>query len=216
MHMNRAHPIPRPAAAGLFNLHQVRLDEFHQGVWELAQKVCGGPAPCRHRLVAEARDLLALAQISGRLQVRWIDLAAGLRAKLEMEVPVPCLPDQGGPLQVASRAVLGVMYPQEAVFLPQPGYAFVRILEPRPVWHSNVSTDHNQVLCLGPSLPAGIPLKEIILMTYGALTLQTMQINLLDPAGVLNAAAAVWWQANARRIPLTDEPFIRTEVARVS
>ena len=92
---------------------------------------------------------------------------------------------------------------------PQPGYAFVSILQPRPVWHSNVSPDQNQVLCLGPQLPAGIPLKEIILMTYGALTLQTTQLDRLDPAGVLNPAAAEWWQHNTQWIPLTREPFLR-------
>ena len=96
--------------------------------------------------------------------------------------------------------------------MPQPGYAFVRILLPRPVWHSNVSPDLNQVLCLGPRLPAGIPLKEIILMTFGALTMQTTQLDLLDPAGVLNPAAADWWQRNTSRIPLSREPFLRNEV----
>jgi hypothetical protein len=163
-------------------------------------------------LIAEARDLLALAQLSGRLIVHWLDLSAGLRAKVEMAVPVPCLPDPAGALQVAPRALLGLIYPPEAIIMPSPGYAFVRVLMPRPVWHSNVSPDSDQVLCLGPRLPAGIPLKEILLMTYGALSMQTTQLDLMDPAGVLNPAAADWWQRNAQRIPLTREPFLRTEV----
>ena len=208
--MNATSPSPSPTHS-LSNLPQVPLNGYHQAIWEAAQRICGGPVACRHRMIAEAYALLALAQLSERLVVHWLDLSAGLRAKIEMVVPVPCLPDPAGPLQVVPRAWLGVIYPQEAVVTPLPGYSFVRILAPRPVWCANVSSDPNQVLCLGRSLPAGTPLKEIILMTYGALSLQTTQINLLDPAGVLNPAAADWWQRNTNRIPLTREPFLRKE-----
>ena len=206
--MSATNPTP-PQSFSLSNLHKMPLFGYHQALLELAQKICGGPAACRHRLIAEAHDLLVLAQLSGRLLVHWLDLTAGLRAKVELDVPVPCLPDPAGPLQVVPRALLGVIYPPEAMLMPQPGYAFVRVLQPRPVWHSNVSPDHNQVLCLGPQLPAGMPLKEIILMTYGALTMQTTQLDLLDAAGLLNPAAADWWQRNTNRIPLTREPFLR-------
>jgi hypothetical protein len=208
--MNAISP-PQVLPGSLSNLPEVPLNAHYQAIWEAAQKICGGPPACRHRMIAEAHDLLVLAQLSTRLLVHWLDLSSGLRAKVEMDVPTPCLPDPAGPLQVAPRALLGVMYPQEAMVMPLPGYAFVRILAPRPVWCSNVSNDPNQVLCLGPRLPAGTPLKEIILMTYGALSLQTTQINLLDPAGVLNPAAADWWQRNTSRIPLTREPFLRSE-----
>jgi hypothetical protein len=146
------------------------------------------------------------------MRVSWIDLSCGLRAKLELEVPVPCLSDPGSPLQIAPKAVLGLTYPAESIVLPMPGYAFVRLLHPSLVWHSNVSRDHNQILCLGPSLPAGIPVREILLLSYFALSLQAIQIDQMDPAGVLNPAAADWWQRNASRIPLSREPFLRPEV----
>ena len=209
--MTASSPAPSPSRS-LCDLPRLPLDGYHQAMWESAQKSCGGPPACRHRLSAEAHDLLALAQLSGRMHVHWLELSAGLRAKVGLDVPVPCLPDPAGSLQVAPRALLGLLYPQEAMLMPLPGYAFVRILLPRPVWHSNVSPDPNQVLCLGPSLPAGIPLKEIMLMTYGALSMQTTQLDLLNPAGVLNPAAADWWQRNPTRIPLTREPFLRQEV----
>jgi hypothetical protein len=199
----------------LFNLHALPLDAYHQAIWMAAQNVCGGPPSCRYRLIGEAHDLLALAQISGRLQVHWLDLSAGLRAKVEMEVPVACLPDPAGPLQIASCALLGLLYPLEAAVMAVPGYAFVRILHPRPVWYSSVSPDVNQVLCLG-HLATGFPLKEILLMTYGALSMQTTQLDLRDPAGVLNSAAADWWQRNTDRIPLTREPFLRTKPTHVA
>lgn len=205
-----------PPRIGLANLHELTLDSYYQAIWESARKNCGGPAACRHRLLAEAHDLLALSQHSHRLIVHWLELSVDLRAKVELEVPVAHWPDPAGPLRVAPRALLGLHYPREAMLAPQPGYAFVRILAPRPVWHSNVSSDPNQVLCLGPKLPAGIPISEVILMAYGALTLQTTQLDLYDPAGVLNPAAADWWQRNPNLIPLTREPFIRDEVKNVT
>jgi hypothetical protein len=208
--MNTAHPAVAPIP-GLCSLSTLPLDRLHEGLFHLACKTCAGPTASRLRFQAEARELLALAQLSRRLRLHSLDLSCGLRAEVELTAPVPCLPDPTKPLRVASRALLGLLYPQEAIFTPQPGYVFVRLLHPWGIWHSNVSPDHNQVLCLGPSLPAGIPLKEIVLMTYGALTLQTIQIDRLDPAGVLNPAAGDWWQQNSRLIPLTHEPFLPAE-----
>ena len=205
-----------PRRPTLSNLEQEPLEGLHLQIWESAMKHCGGPLALRHRMGAEAHDLLALGRLSGRIHTHWLDLSVGLRAKVEMETPVPCLPDPAGELQVAPRAVLGLIYPPEAMLLPLPGYAFVRILQPRAVWHSAISQDVNQALCLGSSLPAGIPLREILLMTWGALTLQTTQLDILDPAGVLNPAAADWWLRNPHKIPLSREPFLRNEVAHAS
>jgi hypothetical protein len=204
------------SSASLLHLQQVPLDGCHRAILEAAQKGSGGPPALRHRLAAEARDLLALAQISGRALVHWLDLSAGLRAKIELALPVPCLPDPAGPLRIAPCALLGLIYPLDAILLPQPGYSYVRILQPPSVWHSNVSPGVDQLLCLGPSLPAGLPLKEILLMTYSALTLQSIQINALDPAGVMHWAAAAWWQQHPDRIPLTREPFLRPEASHAS
>jgi hypothetical protein len=201
-----------PKRIGLANLHELRLDSYYEAILESAEKNSSGSAACRQRLLSEAHDLLALAQLSRRLVVHWVDLSADLRVKLELEVPVPVRLDPLGPVQVVQRALLGLRYPREAMLSAQAGYAFIRILAPHQVWHSNVSSDPNQVLCLGPKLPAGIPVKEIILMTFGALSLQTTQINAQDPAGVLNPAAADWWQRNPKMIPLTREPFLRDEV----
>jgi len=43
------------------------------------------------------------------------------------------------------------------------------------------------------------------------LSMQTVMIDERDSAGVLNSAAAKWWQQNLNRIPLTREPFIRRQ-----
>jgi hypothetical protein len=92
--------------------------------------------------------------------------------------------------------------------MPSPGFAFAQILSPRGVWLPNASSGPVQTLCLGSSLPASIPLVEVILLTYGALTMMTVQMNPADAAGLLNPAAAAFFQANNSLIPLSREPFI--------
>ena len=54
----------------------------------------------------------------------------------------------------------------------------------------------------------GTRIRELILTSFGLLTLQSHTMDLMDPAGVLNAKAAEYWQQNCHRIPLSNEPFI--------
>jgi hypothetical protein len=126
-----------------------------------------------------------------------------------MAVPVGCLPDPNGQLQVHDGARLAISYPLQAITAPLPGHAFVRILEPRHVIHANVSPDQNQVLCLGAVIPPGYPLRELLLQTYGALSMQSTAFDPGDPAGVMSVYAAEFWQRHLERIPLSREPFLR-------
>jgi hypothetical protein len=85
----------------------------------------------------------------------------------------------------------------------------VAILTPRDVHHANVSSGRgSQRLCLGVNVPRGYPLREAVLATYAALTMQSAMVDELDPAGVMNSQAALFWQANPGRIPLTTTPFL--------
>ena len=38
-------------------------------------------------------------------------------------------------------------------------------------------------------------------MAHHALSMQTVTLDEMDPAGVMNGQAARWWQQNVRRIP---------------
>ena len=92
-----------------------------------------------------------------------------------------------------------------------PGYAFVQIIWPRNVWHANVARDRGQPLCLGATLQAGIRAKEIVLLSYGALTMQSIMLDPQDSAGVLDFEAAKWFLANRDRVPLSEVPFLSNE-----
>ncbi len=206
--MNSERTPSAPFRADLLSLGQIELDTRHSALLDQARALCHGPAHWQRRKLAEAKELLAMAQLSGRLFIHWLDLCQAFRVLLTMRTPVPCRPGPDGALRVAAQATIGLTYRPEALRLPQPGFSFLQILEPGPVWHPNVALDHGQPLCLGPSLPAGIRVKELILMAYGALTLTSIQLDTADPAGVLNPEAADWWQRNLDKIPLSREPFL--------
>jgi hypothetical protein len=203
-------PIP-PPPGGLAALAEVPLGDRYRHMLDEASAAAGGsPMWCR-RKKAEARDLLALAQISGRLRVDMLDLGEALRALMWLRAPIPCQPGEGGGLRVADGALLGLTYPEEAIRQQLPGYAFVQILAPADPWHANVVKPPVRMLCLGPRLPAGVRVKELVLMAYGALTMQTVQFDEFGSIGVFNLEAARWWQQNQHLIPLTREPFLRAE-----
>jgi hypothetical protein len=200
------HTSPVPLSA----LGEVALSPENQRRLDAAAATSGGPPLWRARKLAEARDLLALSQIAGRLTVQALDLDEALRVLLHLRVPVPCL-DAQRRFEAAPLAVLGLTYRQEALRQQLPGYAFVQVLLPQNPWHANIAMDRGRPLCLGTQLPAGIRCKELVLMAYGALSMQTVQIDEMDVAGVLNVEAARWWQQNTHRIPLTRTPFLAAE-----
>jgi hypothetical protein len=194
---------------GLLGLGEIKLTGENQTALDTACASAGGQPVWRARKRAEAWDLLALGQLAPqRLRVRQIDADEALRAVIELATPVPVrLPGMGG-VALASGALVGLIYPQEALLRPIPGYRFVQIMAPRYVFHAQVAADPVQPLCLGATLPAGVRVREIVLMVYGALSMQAVMLDELDPAGVLNADAARWWQQNTHRIPLSEEPFL--------
>ena len=200
------------AASGLSTLRSVQLNLQSRQLLDAAAQANGGDAAWRVRKLAEARALLALAQIAppGRLTVQMVDLREHVRVLLLMRVPVACHPDENNVLRVAQHALLGVVYPREALHENLPGSRFVQILQPVAVWHANV-VPGEQALCLGITIPCNTPLREIVLMAYDALAMTTHQVNEADEAGVFHVEAARWWAANLDRLPLSKTPFLKSE-----
>lgn len=201
-----------PPPRSLRALGEEVLNARNQKLLEDALKRNAGDPPWRKVKEAEALDLLRLSQLAppGRLRVEMLDLGRNLRSIITMRVPVACRPDAEGRLRVADFAVLGLTYPRDVIQQRLPGMAFVQILQPHGVWHANVGSV-GQPLCLGANLPVGLPIVELVLMCYGALTLQTVMLDVRDPAGVLNGDAARWWLQNPDLIPLSATPFLRPD-----
>ena len=192
---------------GLADLDRVDLDPSYHAMLAGVTRDMGGHRTWRERKAAEARQLLALASMAPRLCVENLSLGSDLRAIVRLKMPVPCGPGQGE-LVIAHQALLGVRWPVEVLSQSLPGPAFVQVLLPQGVFHPSVAKGPIQALCLGAQLPVGIKVTELVLMSYRAVTLQDHTLDVQDPAGVFRADAAIWWQSNTDRIPLTAAPFL--------
>lgn len=212
-------PTSEHGRLGLWDLPRVVLRrEQEEWLASIASDLQGSPS-WQRRKQAEIRDLFALAAIAPRLEVISIDPRTTLLARLALRVPVPCRLDGMHELATAQRAHLVLRYPEEAMRMPLPGFAFVEIERPREVFHPNVggplmtsagglARGGPQLLCLGASVAAGTPVRELILATYQALGMMAYHLDPASGAGVMNREAAEWWAANLARLPLTREPFL--------
>ena len=189
---------------GLKDLDHVELNPRNRHMLDKAMEHCGGDPATRNRKQAEASELLALSQITppDRLIVESLDVREHLRAMLVMEVPVACQPKENNELEIVDRALIGFTYPNEGFQRPLPGYVFFQILLPRNVWLAQIKQPE-QALCIAPQVAAGTRTAMLLLRVYGALSMQSIQIDVKDPAGLFDADIAQWWQDNLNRVPLT-------------
>jgi hypothetical protein len=149
-------------------------------------------------------EVMLLAGRAGplRLRLEFIEIcAAAVRLIVAMKVPVPVRAGDG-PVEISEQALLAVSYPREAMIHALPGLGVVQVLSPLGIFHPNIGGPGQQI-CLGASLPARIRLSELIFMCYGALSLQSVNFDAMDPLGVMNGAAAEWWGRNRSQVPLT-------------
>ncbi|MEZ6014660.1 MAG: hypothetical protein R3F49_06080 [Planctomycetota bacterium] len=108
-----------------------------------------------------------------------------------------------GAVRIANEATLELRYVPELLRGPLPGYSAVAVLAPQQVWHSNVSFDRQQKLCIGRTVPRGMPMRELVLLAHAALTMQAVTLEHGDPAGVMNTAALWYWRERRDQLPLS-------------
>jgi hypothetical protein len=200
---------------GLNELHRVALEPA--GEIRLRQALAGasGSPPWVARKSVEAREVLALAQIAPRLRVLGLDADAHLLVMLRLEVPVPTRAGPDAPVLVAEEAVIAIQYPERVLYNAVPGHSLVQVRAPLGVFHPNVSSPATaQRVCLGVAFPVSVPVRELIVGTFAALSMQAVMPDPRDPAGIMNPAAAEYWLANRERMPLTTVPFLESGDSR--
>jgi hypothetical protein len=203
----------RDRPPGLSDLLEVPLLAQQEQGLERLRETALGSAMWRSRKIAEIRKVFGLERLAARLTVLAVDATTDLRIVISLQTPVATLPPGQLELVVEQQAELVLHYDEAILTGPQPGWAMVEILSPRFVHHANVGVaGDSQRLCLGANIPRGYPLSEGILASYAALTMQSVAIDESDPAGVMSREAALWWQANAARIPLSTAPFLARAV----
>jgi hypothetical protein len=209
-------PAPSPSQnqsgpLGLSDLKRLPLDaENQRALDQRLNDMLGSRAWCLRKR-AEAHGLMALSQIAPRLIIRHLDLRTDIVALLELrDTPVPCMSPGAPDIHIVYGALTAIEYPADILIKPLPGTRPVRLIQPTNAWHSNIGPPDVQpaAICLGHNVPRGLPLTEMVLLSYAALTLQAVSLDYQDSAGVLNPEAAIWWQSNAHRAPLTTASFL--------
>jgi hypothetical protein len=204
-----------PAQGRTIGLHALRAVPLEPDAAErlrAAASAMRGDAPWKCRMLSEAHDLLALAQIAPtRVAVADLSLGDDLRAFVTMTCPVPCRAP-GGPVEIAEAAQIGLAYPRAALY--DPAAVLVQVLSPRYVFLGNVHPETG-VVCLGTRVTAAIPVKQLLLMTFATLTAQTVVLDPADYAGVFHPEAARWWWEHRNDLPLTREPFLAPRPSEV-
>ena len=193
---------------GLADLAQVKLPPAQEQALVKLRDRALGSGMWRGRMVHEVRELFALEQIAPRMTVLAVEVAGELRAIVRLVGAVPTLPPGAADIVVAHEVHLALRYPEEILRGPLPGAALVQVMAPQHVYHANVGSGPIQPLCLGANIARGFPLREAVLASYAALTLQAVTLDERDTAGVMHRDAALWWQANAARVPLSSAPFL--------
>ena len=205
---------------GLHELSRVTLESPYAEVLASVEPTLLGTPTWVARKRVELRELIALAQFAPRrMVILGLDASTDIQALLALRCAVPCLTPGDADIHVEHEARLVVTYPDAILRGPLPGTGLVQIVEPQRVHHPNVGSGEAfgpldpgtfaaQPLCLGARIPRGLPLREALLMSYAALTLQSVQLDERDAAGVMNVEAARFYQHNPHHIPLSQETFL--------
>jgi hypothetical protein len=150
---------------------------------------CKPPTPAASAVVAEAeREEGALRRALPRFSRLRFDPAA-----------------LGGGVRIHHEARVSLRYPAEFLRGPIQGQALAAIEGPAHVLHPNVGSMPDQRVCLGHSLPRGLPLRELVLMTYAALSMQAVELPSGEAGPMMNGAALVYWRMHAACVPLTND-----------
>ena len=196
---------------GLGRLNEVELSGPYRRMLDTALASAGDGGEgggWAARKASEAKRLLAMAELVGpkRMAVEMLDLHGDLRARVRLTTPVALRSDADGKLRIADRAVIGIVYPPHVLRSAVPGSALVGLIS--PAWGAWYPNEGGGRLCLGATIPPGIPVTELVLSSYLLLSGQAIMLDPADGAGIMNPAAAAWWQSNLDLLPLSSAAFL--------
>jgi hypothetical protein len=173
----------------------------HRQLFAKAAERIGGRLPWRKWKQQEADDLVALAHKAARMEVLELDLRADFVCVYRVRMPVPRAP-VGGELQIGREAIFHLVYQEPWLWEGPRGWDPLGVLFPPDLFHPEARPAVRGALCLG-LLPPGTRTTEIVLLGYYMLSLQAVQLNELDPNGVLNAEACDYFRSHPQYVPLT-------------
>ncbi len=173
----------------------------HQALLEQGLAANGGGRAWREWKAAEARSVIDLAAAAERMEILALSLQGDFDLAYRIRMPVPRWP-ANGKLVIGSSAVFHLHYEEAWRHESPPGWAPLGLFDPLDPFHPNMRPALRGAICLG-HLPPGVPIKEIVLLGYYALSLQDRVLDESDPNGVLNPDACEFYRQHPEHLPLT-------------
>ena len=177
-----------------------RLKQVEQ-LFDEAARRNGGPRGWRMWKRSGVEELLTFVRRAPRVELLAADMSADLHLAYHIRMPIPRQPCNGD-LTVGTGATFHLVYRDEWRTLAPKGWQPVGVVHPEDIFHPNAKPSLRGALCLG-KLPAGISPKELLMLSYFAGSLQTVQLAEDDPEGVLNKEASEFFRCNPQHLPLT-------------
>jgi hypothetical protein len=173
----------------------------HETVRQQALASNRGGRDWRQWKEAGLADFFKLAEQTERLEVLQASLEGDFHVVYGVRMPVPCWPLDGR-LVIADGAIFDLHYLEEWRWRSPPGWAPLGLWRPQDPFHPNCRPNLRGAICLG-TLPAGVRVRELILLGYYTLTLQNRVLDETDPHGVLNPMACEFYRNHPEYLPLT-------------
>jgi hypothetical protein len=161
----------------------------------------GGGRAWRGWKLRSAHAVIDLVTRSPRMELFALSLEGDFECVFRIQAPVPRWPDDSR-LVIGREVACHLLYGDEWRVTSPPGWAPVGILRPHDIFHANFRPHLRGALCLG-GLPPNTPPDQLIFATFDALTLQAMNTDESDPAGILNLEAATYFRHHREYLPLT-------------
>lgn len=158
-----------------------------------------GDKPWRNFKLEELERVVELAQKSERMRLLGGSLRGDLSLLIYLATPAPRWPREGR-LRITDHVILHVGYQRHWLTEAPPPTAPVGVIEPFDLFLPNASPQSRSALCLG-SLPAGVPVVELIQLAYLAVSAQTMMPD--ETEGVMNPVASEFYREHPQCHPLT-------------
>lgn len=136
-----------------------------------------------------------------RVQLLDLNFSGDLNLVYGVRMPVPLWPVDGK-LQLGSSAVFHLQFREEWRWEAPAGWEPLGLFNPQGPFHPNMAPAMRGAICLG-TLPPGVSLKELVLLGYYALSLQSAVLDESDPHGVLNPQACEYYRNHPEYLPLT-------------
>jgi hypothetical protein len=183
-----------------------------QELLDAALDANGGNRGWRLWKETHVKEIVEVCKRAERMSMLDISLGGDLDLAYEIRQPVPLLPRPDGQLVIGKKVIYHLHFEEDWSFEPPAPWEILGVIQPKGIWHPNVSPTLDGRICLGTfgekgkaaegSLSRMSP-KEILMAGFFAVQLDNLVLDERDPNGILNPIACSYFRDHDEYLPLT-------------